>query len=109
MKNKIYLNLILGCSLGLSSISFAAHHEGKELPAGHPPVGMFEKMDADKNGLVNKTEFDSHHTMMFEKIDTNKDGSLSSEEAKMHHDTMKSEMHNKMKDHKNSMSSPAPM
>lgn len=44
--------------------------------------------DADKDGMVTKEEFMSHHEKMFTEADANKDGSLDAEERKALHSKM---------------------
>ncbi len=52
---------------------------------------MLKKMDADKNGVITKEEFDQHHIKMFGKLDQNNDGELDKEELKEFKETRKKE------------------
>ena len=59
-----------------------AHHEAKraERRAKH-----FERMDADGDGAISEAEFAAIPTPMFDKLDANEDGVLTKDEAKAAH------------------------
>jgi hypothetical protein len=71
----------LAVALSLSAgTAMANHHEGH-----HGKDRMehyFTKMDANKDGVVNKTEFTAKSVKMFNKMDANGDGMLTRAEAK---------------------------
>lgn len=56
------------------------HHDGKGCDHGD----MLKEMDADKDGTVSKSEFDSYHAQQqaerFAQMDANKDGKLTGDE-----------------------------
>jgi Ca2+-binding EF-hand superfamily protein len=62
------------------------HHDGKGCDHGD----MLKEMDADKDGTVTKSEFDSFHALRqaehFAKMDANKDGKLTGDELTCKHD-----------------------
>ncbi|HEY0664801.1 MAG TPA: hypothetical protein VGD24_01920 [Gallionella sp.] len=62
------------------------HHDGKGCNHGD----MLKDMDADKDGSVSKSEFDSYHAQRqakhFAEMDANQDGKLSGDEMTCKHD-----------------------
>lgn len=48
---------------------------------GSYALNRFNKLDANKDGRISKTEFTNAHAMAFDKKDKNKDGYLSKAEA----------------------------
>lgn len=61
---------------------------------------MLKKMDADKNGVITKDEFNQHHEKMFGKIDKNKDGILDQEEIQKFKEARKKEKKDAKKEDK---------
>lgn len=57
-------------------------HEGK----------MFEKIDANKDGVVSKDESRAFADARFAETDANKDGKITKDEMKAHHEKMRSKM-----------------
>ncbi|MGE4313463.1 MAG: hypothetical protein AB7E85_04235, partial [Pseudobdellovibrionaceae bacterium] len=76
--------LMLGTAIvALGSISPAFAEGGaKDGPKGDR---FFAKMDTDGDGVVTKSEFQSHGDEMFSKMDGNGDGKIEKEEAKAAH------------------------
>lgn len=58
---------------------------------------MLEKMDADKDGKISKSEWTAHHEQRFTDIDANKDGQLEPEEFKNHRKAMRDKRKGEMK------------
>ena len=70
---------------GLISLAHAEHHtDNKEMICKH--TGMFDMMDANHDGNVDKTEFDVFHNNHFTKMDKNSDKNISKDEMKVFHD-----------------------
>lgn len=68
-------------SLAAGSTAWADHHGGGKRP------GMMMKMmemDANKDGVISKDEFQSHHQSKFGDADANKDGKVSKTEFIAH-------------------------
>lgn len=65
---------------------------GKEGP--HHGMGhhMFKEVDANKDGIISKEEWNANGEKMFNKLDTNHDGKISKEEIKAHHEKMRAKM-----------------
>lgn len=68
-------------ALTLGACSHAGHHKGHHGKMGHHDK-MWEKMDADSDGIVTREEFDKKHGEMFSKMDVNGDGKITAEEHK---------------------------
>ena len=51
--------------------------------------GMFERADANHDGIVTKQEFLDESSKFFDKVDTNHDGKLTQDEIKAFHEQMK--------------------
>ena len=66
--------------------AFAEHGEGKHHDRG---TKMFEKFDADKNGVISAQESADAAKKKFDEMDANKDGGVTKEEADAHHAAMK--------------------
>ena len=80
--------IVLAASAAVvSMVSFPvlADHHGKEKHGGK----MFEKADANGDGVVSKEEFMAAQEKMFAKLDSDGDGSLTKEEMKEHRKSMK--------------------
>lgn len=68
-----------------------AHH-GKH----HGKHQFFEKMDADQNGSISKTEANERLAAHFDEIDADGDGELTKDELHQHHEQRRAEHHAKM-------------
>lgn len=84
--------LVLGA--GVASAD-AANAKGDK--AGHRH-GMFQHLDANKDGKVTKAEAKTVADARFAKLDANKDGAITQEEAKKFHETMRAEHQKKRAD-----------
>jgi Ca2+-binding EF-hand superfamily protein len=58
----------------------AAMKEGFEKGMAERGAGMFDKLDTDKNGAVDKNEIAAHAKQRFDKLDADKNGVLSKDE-----------------------------
>jgi uncharacterized low-complexity protein len=78
----------------LSSITLADNHANHEGKCGEGKCGGAKKdkhlpADSNKDGMISKAEFTSHHEQMFSQADANKDGMLDAKEHKALHRAMK--------------------
>ena len=77
-------------TLGLAQIAHADHHDMGEMPAGHH--GLLGA-DADKDGVISRDEFTEAHKArsekMFEKLDANHDGKIDKTEREARMKMMK--------------------
>ena len=62
----------------------AAMKEGFQKGMRDRGAGMFDKLDADKNGAVDKTEIAAHAKQRFDRLDADKNGALSKDELDAH-------------------------
>lgn len=84
MKTKNWLLITSICTL--TGAGLAAAQPGG--PGGHGR-GLFEKVDANKDGVVTSQEVESSAKEFFAKLDTNKDGKVTPEERKAAHEAGK--------------------
>lgn len=64
-----------------ASSAMAGHHEGMRDGAKHHPGHMFEKADADGDGIITKSEFMDMHEAKFNEMDSDGNGNITKEEA----------------------------
>ncbi|MGH1457164.1 MAG: hypothetical protein ACRBDI_10315 [Alphaproteobacteria bacterium] len=92
MSFKKYLTLgVVGSSLiAMSGFAMAEHHEGKDHKGGGKMMEkMFDKGDANGDGIITKAEFLANAEERFNKMDGDGNGEVTKEEAKAHHDAMR--------------------
>lgn len=74
-----------------SGMAYANDHDGKG-KKGHKHHGkMFERVDADHDGVITKAESDAFHEQKFKEMDANSDGKITKEEGKAHWEKKKAE------------------
>ncbi len=94
----------------MSPLSAFAKDEGPSPDfKGRPnPEKMFERADANKDGLLTKDEMSEAHKKhldkMFEELDTDKDGKLSKDELAKGRDKMKERFKERLENRKNDKS-----
>jgi Ca2+-binding EF-hand superfamily protein len=84
----IALSLVITTSLCAGVALADGDKEGKR---GSRHDGMFERMDANKDGKITKAEARQTSEERFKKVDTNKDNVITREEAKAAHEKMREE------------------
>lgn len=92
--------LLLLAAAGLilqATPAFADDHKGR---GDGPRENMFEKHDANGDGMVSEAEFMAHAKAKFVEKDTNKDGSISKDEAQAAKEKMKGKWKEKREDRK---------
>lgn len=95
--NKLFLMAALMGGVALSSTaSIAGDHNMMKDHKGK----MMEKIDANKDGKISKSEFMAMHAEKFEKIDADKDGYISKEEKKAAHKDKMMKMKDRMEKRK---------
>lgn len=99
MVNKI---LILSAAALIFQTVPAMAESGHE--KGDRGAKMFEKLDADKDGVISEAEFLAKSKERFAAMDGNSDGKVTQEEAKAAHEKMRE----KWKDHKGKKGDGAP-
>ncbi len=85
-------------ALAFSGAALADHHKGGE----HMPMGdvtraqaqqlaesRFDKMDANKDGMLNEADRAARQAAMFDRIDTDRNGAISRAEFEAHHAQMR--------------------
>lgn len=82
------------------SPALADHHEGGEKDGHHKHGAMFEKMDANSDGVVSKDEFVQAHEEKFNKMDADGNGEVSKEEAEAKRAEWRKKMEEKRAEHK---------
>lgn len=76
----------------LLMLSALATFASASMASAQPNGGKrFEKLDANKDGVVTLVEFESRAVARFDKADTNKDGKITPEERKAAHEAFKAE------------------
>jgi Ca2+-binding EF-hand superfamily protein len=91
---KLLLTTALGlCAMGIAATPALADHHMDDKPYKPGKHKMFEKMDADGDGVISKAEFIQAHEKRFNELDADGNGTISKEEAK----AKRQEMHKKMK------------
>ena len=68
----------------LTTIAAAATCVAFQVTAQTVPLGHLERVDADNDGAVTRSEFDSFAATAFQMLDTNSDGALSAAELQGH-------------------------
>lgn len=96
MKNLLMLTsafVLIGAPLALAEdgADDCKHHKGER---------MFEKADADKDGIVTKDEFMVMHEKWFTDIDANADGQITKDEAEAKAEEMRAKWKEKRAEHK---------
>ncbi len=88
--------VLLASAVSLLALPAAAHMEGGKM-SGKPGMGamMMQEVDANKDGVIDKSEFTTHHGSKFSDADANKDGVVSKEEMIKHWDSER-ERHRRM-------------
>lgn len=76
---KLLMSVTTVVVLGVSGSAFA---EGTEVPNRPKRVGIFERMDSNKDGMISKPESTSFNEARFKEMDLNNDGSISRDEMK---------------------------
>ena len=97
---KLIPTLLFISTLSLTMPSFACpddEHEGKSCKR-HGPDKHFKDADTNKDGALDKAEFQAMHDKQFTEMDANKDGKLSKDEMKAAHKARKDKMKEK-RDH----------
>lgn len=74
-------------TLGLSAPAIACHDD--EDHGGHRGGKMFERADADHDGVVTRAEADAFHEKKFNKMDLDGNGEITREEADQAHEKMR--------------------
>lgn len=91
-----YRYLLLASAISLLALPAAAHMEGGKMSGKHGMrTMMMQEVDANKDGVIDKSEFTAHHGSKFSDADANKDGVVSKEEMIKHWDSER-ERHRRM-------------
>lgn len=100
MKKFIMMTAVTAC-MTVSAFAMAGNNEmSKDMKMEMEISDKMDMMDADKDGMVSKTEMRAHSDAMFEKSDTDKDGMVSKDEMMKSMKSMKMEHHDMMKKEK---------
>ena len=78
---------LIAISFGSITAALAEGGEGKGC-SGHKGK-MFEKTDANNDGVISYEEFSAKAERRFKKMDANSDGKVTKEEANSHHAAMR--------------------
>lgn len=82
--NKIIISLVItSCSIFSISSVFAC----EPMHEGHFSTKIFEEIDANKDGIISKKEFDAFNNKHFKEMDANHDGKITIEEFEAAHST----------------------
>lgn len=82
--------LLLGAAfLALQAVPALAQEKEGAKPAHDRGAKMFEKLDTNKDGVIDEAESIAKAKERFAEMDANKDGKVTKEEAVAHHDAMK--------------------
>jgi Ca2+-binding EF-hand superfamily protein len=124
---KLTLTLsVAALALAGSTVALADHHGGKKGPDGGgdgtvtleemtaKSGRMFEHMDANGDGVVDKADHEAHmaekaqkrgehHAKFFAKADSDGDGELSADELKAAHEARREKMESRRKEHGDAM------
>lgn len=93
--------LLMSVALAFTLPAFADHddgHEGKSCKR-HGPAQHLKEADANKDGAIDKAEFQAMHDKHFTEMDTDKDGKLTKDEMKAAHKARKDKMKEKHEKH----------
>lgn len=83
--NKIIAGLIFASSaVVLAPVVWAC----EPMYGDHLSTKVFEEMDANKDGVISKKEFDAYHNKHFKELDANHDGKITIEEFEAGHSAM---------------------
>jgi Ca2+-binding EF-hand superfamily protein len=97
MKKTIVLTLVTGLGLGTSAFAALAQNAPTDMQ-GHREH-FFEKLDANGDGVLTRSEVDADVQARFAEIDTNKDGKITQAELKAHAEAKQADMQSHMADH----------
>lgn len=81
----------------MTSPAMAEHEAGGDAPH-HKGGKMFERADADGDGVVTKDEFLAEQTKRFDEMDADKDGKVTKDEAKAKMEEMRKKWDKKKHD-----------
>ena len=89
-------NVLALAALALTIASPAFANQGPGRPhCGHKGGHMFERVDANKDGVISKAEFRAQGDRMFAKLDLNRDGRITKAESDAAKARMKAKWHKK--------------
>lgn len=91
-----FIGAIIAASAFVPAMSFAddtkpmQHQNMKhKFAMGHNPVGLFDRMDTNKDGVITREEVKAARDAMFVAIDSNKDGVITRDEMKAYHQSQR--------------------
>ena len=86
--------LLAGTFLAGSAFAAMAGHPGE----GDKPGPGMERMDANKDGKIDREDFVARHKEMFARMDQNGDGTVTPEEMRAAHEKMREEHRRRMEE-----------